>query len=316
MKSYLILSVILFSNYIFSKELERLTPSQSYILTKNFNKESKPIMDALGSGDIVGNGSGLIEQNFSFAYLNLQRAIFNCLSNKYECQIDALEEAVLREINQLFINKIYMKRPLIFVSKEYAGEFFHNNDDMTARIAKTGFNQQSHIFINLEESEIIANDIPAMISILIHELGHQIGIISHSYLDQLGTKVRNQWDSNWQSYEIKIDELPLTLRLFSNAKSYISSNLSYSYDGKVKRLDHHIYKQLSCGDEEIVYGFNLSNGHWQRPNYNETKSIFRMNFWLDTYCESPTSQMRIKQNDLSIEFTFKDGEIQARAFIF
>ncbi len=316
MRSYLILSVLLFSNCIFSKELERLTPSQSYILTKNFNKKSMPIMKALGSGDIVGNGSGLVEQNFTFAYYNLQNAIFNCLGNKYECQIDAQEELILREINQAFIAKAYMKRPLIFVSKEFAGDFFHNEVDITSRIAKTGFSRRGHIFINLEESQFIANDIPAMISILIHELGHQIGIISHSFLDQLGTKVRNQWNKNWQSFEFEVNGTPLTLRLLSNANNYISSNLSYTYNGKFEHLGETIYKHLSCGDKEVVYGFNLNNGHWQRPTYSDNKTTITMNFWLDTYCENQDKMMRVKQSDLSIQFTHKDGKIQARVFIF
>ncbi|MFG1503572.1 hypothetical protein [Halobacteriovorax sp. ZH5_bin.2] len=316
MKIYLILTVLLFSNSIFSKELERLTPSQSYILTKNFNKKSMPIMKALGSGDIVGNGSGVIEQNFIFAYHNLQSAIFNCLGDKYDCQIDALEESILREINQLFITKAYMKRPLIFVSKEFAGDFFHNEVDITSRIAKTGFSHRGHIFINLEDSKFIANDIPAMIGILIHELGHQIGIISHSFLDQLGTKVRNQWSKNWQSFEFVVNGTPLTLRLLSNANNYISSNLSYTYNGKFEHLGEAIYKNLSCGDKEVVYGFNLNNGHWQRPTYSDNEMMIRMNFWLDTYCENQDKMMRVKQSDLSIQFTHKDGKIQTKIIIF
>ncbi|EPZ50150.1 hypothetical protein M902_0605 [Bacteriovorax sp. BAL6_X] len=316
MRSYLILTVLLFSNCIFSKELERLTPSQSYILTKNFNKKSMPIIKALGSGDIVGNGSGLIEQNFTFAYYNLQNAIFNCLGDKYKCQVDSQEESILREINQAFIAKADMKRPLIFVSKEFAGDFFHNKIDITSRIAKTGFSRRAHIFINLEESIFIANDIPAMISILIHELGHQIGVISHSFLDQLGTKVRNQWNENWQSFEFEINGAPLTLRLLSNANNYISSNLSYTYNGKLEYLGETIYKYLSCGDKEFVYGFNLNNGHWQRPIYSDNEAIIRMNFWLDTYCEGQDKMIRVKQNDLSIEFIHKDGKIQAEIINF
>lgn len=316
MRIYLILSVVLFSNYIFSKELERLSPSQSYVLTKNFNKKTNPLINALGSGDIVGNGSGLIEQNFTYAYHNLQGAIFNCLGNKFECQINNQEEKVLREINQLYIDKLLIKRPLIFVSKDFAGDFFKNDLDGSVRIAKTGFNKGSSIFINLEESESISNDIPIMISILIHELGHQIGILSHSFLDQLGTKVRNQWSANWQSFELEVNGLPLTLRLFSNANNYISSSLSYRYNGKLKHLNDLIFKELSCASDEFIYGHNLDNGHWKRPIRNGKTTILKMNFWLDTYCENLGKEMSIKQNDLTIQFTFDGTKVSVETFIY
>lgn len=316
MRAYLILSLVLLSNLSYSQYVERLNPSQALKLSKEFEIKSLPIMKALGSGDIVGNGSGLVEQTFTTAYFNIQSAIVNCLGNRYDCQVNNEDRSILREINQLFIRKIDMKRPLIFVGKEVAGDFFFDHHDQSERVAKTGFSHSNKIFINLELAKNIDNDMPTMMAILLHELGHQIGIIGHSYLDQIGAKVGSLWRQNSQKYTFDLDDLHFEISLLSNASNFVSSRISYTFMNRVKSLQQKITTHLTCEEDEVLYGFNLNNGHKERPVYKNGKLVLTMNFWLETYCESTDLEMRIEQGDLSLQFTIDGTEVKSETIVY
>lgn len=304
MKHTTILILLFMSKLSLSYELVRLSNSQREILNQNFNRETAQILERLGSGDIVGNGGGLIEQNFMSAYYNIQLAIQNCL-NTFECGVDDQEKSILKEINTLYIQKVDQTRPVIFVNESIAEDFFKSKEDQTTRIAKTGFTKDSQVFINLEMAESIKTDISTMISILIHELGHQTGIANHSILDQVGAKVRNQWNSNSKVLSFEMENETLDVHLFSTEVNYISSKLTYTYKEEVQSLNNDIFEQLNCGTDEIVYGFNLSNGHWRRPIETDRTIKIGIDYWIDIYCENLFGDIRTVKKDLDLTFKIR-----------
>ncbi|PIK15075.1 hypothetical protein [Halobacteriovorax sp. JY17] len=303
MKNTAILILLLISNISLSAELVRLSLPERELLNVKFEREAAQIMARLGSGDIVGNGGGLLEQNFMSAYYSLQTAIQNCLDN-YECGLSSEEILLLKEINSLYIEKVSQNRPIVFLSEKNAEGFFLTEDDQTSRVAKTGFTKDSTIFVNLDIAEAIVDDIPAMLGIIVHELGHQAGIANHSLLDQLGAKVRNQWSSNWKVLRFIMNKHNLDVRLFSSEFNYINSKISYSFRGKAKSLNNDIYEEIKCLENEIVYGFNLSNGHWRRPIQNDWNSKIGIDYWIDIYCQDTEGNIRTEQRDLDITFKF------------
>ncbi len=304
MKHTTILILLLISKVTLSAELIRLSDAQREQLDLQFARVTAPIFGRLGSGDIVGNGGGLIEQNFMSAYYSIQTAIQHCLNN-YECDITAQETSLLREINQVYIDKVDQVQPLIFVNEEIADGFFKSEEDQTPRIAKTGFTSNSQIFINLDMAEEISNDIPTMISILVHELGHQVGIANHSILDQLGAKVRNMWNSNFKILKFEMKDTPLEVRLFSTESNYISSSLSYNFRGKTQSLNNKVFDELECAQNESIYGFNLTNGHWERPIVTDYTTRISIGYWVDIYCQKLNGDIRTEKRDLDIKFKFR-----------
>ena len=296
-------NIALASEVLSTKKLVRISQVEREFLNAKFEREAAQVMARLGSGDIVGNGGGLLEQNFTSAYYSIQTAIQNCL-DRYECGLDENEELLLKEINSIYIEKIDQERPLIFVSEKNADGFFFTEDDQSSRVAKTGFSKESPIFINLNIAESIIDDTPAMIAILIHELGHQVGIANHSLLDQLGAKVRNQWSSNWTILRFIMDDYNLDVRLFSSELNYINSKLSYSFRGEVRSLNNGIFNRIECLEEESIYGFSLSNGHWKRPIQNNWRTKIGIDYWINIYCQTLNGDIRTIQKDLSILFKF------------
>ena len=303
MKNLCFLGLILFSITSPAFELVRVPKLDLVELNRQFSLETAPLIEAFGSGDIVGNGGGLLEQNFILAYYSVQTAIENCLATN-NCYKSLKDKRVLKEINTLFINKLEQKNSLIFLTNKESNNFFNDELDKSERLAKTGFSIEHPIFINIDQAEEIKNDIPAMISILIHELGHQVGIAVHSYLDQLSVKVRKNWENNWTETSIKIGERILKTNLFSTESNFINAKLSYVFEEKARSLNGKIFEVLKCNEGETLYGFYLSNEHWKRPISSRRDYSVTMILWLDLYCQDTYGSIWTSQKDLSVKFEF------------
>ncbi|OUR98465.1 hypothetical protein A9Q84_03380 [Halobacteriovorax marinus] len=303
MRNATFLVLLLLSNIVSAVEIIRIEKPEREILNIKFDRTILPLIERFGSGDIVGNGGGLLEQNFMLAYHSLQASIENCLTN-VDCFTSRDQKMVLKEINQLIIKKIDQTNPIIFLKNKDANGFFLDEFDMTERMAKTGYSEKHPIFINLDIAKEIKNDIPSMLGILIHELGHQIGIANHSFLDSLGAKVRRIWSSNWTVSDIKIGPLKLSTRLFSNKSNFINAKLSYEFDGQIKSINSQIFDSISCPTGEQLYGFYLTNGHWQRLQESGRRTMAKMTFWLDVYCQNLYGDLYPIQRDLNVLFKF------------
>ncbi len=306
MKIQSILILLILSNISYGADFRVVDNLERGRLNTEFSLSVRPIMARFVDGDVVGNGGGLLEQNFLHAYFSLQTAIENCLTD-VECYTSETQKNTLIQINQIFINKSGLKTPLVFIKNSETNNFFFDENDQTERIAKTGYSEDFPIFINLDVASSIVNDIPAMLGVIVHELGHQLGILNHNYLDQLGAKVRSMWNANWIISSVQIGGEELSLRLFSSKSSYINSRLSYVYNGKVKTLNSLIYKKTECTDGGRVYGISLSNGYWQRPVESEFVSTVRKTYWIDIYCENEDANGYFIKQDLDLSFTFNNS---------
>lgn len=303
MKSLYFLSLVLLSTFTSAFEFVRLPDVERIELDRQFSLETAHLIEEFGSGDIVGNGGGLIEQNFILAYFSVQTAIENCLATAL-CYKSLHDKRILKELNTLFINKLNQKNTLIFLKNSDTDNFFNGELDASERLAKTGFSKDHPIFINIDEASDIKNNIPAMISILIHELGHQLGITGHNYLGLLSAKVRNNWEESWTESSIEIGERTLTAKLFSTQSNFINAKLSYEFEGSAKNLNSKIFEVLKCNAGETLYGFYLSNQHWNRPVSTRKNYSVNMELWLDIYCQDTYGAIWTNQKDLSVKFDF------------
>jgi hypothetical protein len=303
MKKILLILLTFFSTLIYANDILRISLEEQTKLNEEFSRKIEPVMERFGSGDVVGNGGGLLEQNFMLSYYSLQTAIDNCLTF-IDCFNSKEEKAILIEINKLFIQKIDQKNIFVFVKNKDHNNFFYDENDQTQRIAKTGFDKKYPIFINLDVSNEIINDVPAMLGIIIHELGHQVGILSHNFLDQLGARVRSMWMRDWVVSKVVVGSEKLSVRLFTAQSNFINSKLSYVFKGKVQSLNFLIYREISCGEGEMLHGFSLSNGHWKRPDVNPLSTIIKKTFWIDVLCEDIYSRTYQIKKDMDIIFEF------------
>lgn len=130
------------------------------------------------------------------------------------------ERVILKEIAKVARSGRDNRDVLIFLSgKRYPG-FFQDVSDPQVRVAKTIFEPAAPIFINLDQvydssTSQPSVDYPSSLAILIHELGHQVGVRSHSSLDDLGSKFRSYISSDSDEVSRIVGEDHLTLSVLN-----------------------------------------------------------------------------------------------------
>lgn len=252
-------------------------------------------------GDRVGNGGGLAEQNFIFTLQVLPDYIDRCLDS-IDCRINIEDRIYLVLIRELAESIEDSKSEFIFLSGKEHPEIFHNENDPEVRLAKTGSTPDAPIYVNLDllylrngSGELKIMEVPTMVGNLIHELGHQVGNLDHSYLDSLGAKVRHYLisDRNAYIYPVRGEYLEIIVNNFeipSFPVIYIRN------DKKTLLLDLELERKITC-ERGMPIGATLTNGHWVR---GKTERVFKA--WLATHC----------QQEETIEIVDKDLEVRVK----
>lgn len=265
----------------------------------------------LSGGDIIGNGGGLVEQEFRFSYLRLPRLIDTCLRT-FSCPFGDDEMEVLRKISNVAKKYAQEKDRLIFLAEsEYPG-FFRDSEDSQIRIAKTAFIPGAPIFINLDMVYFENQpriEYSSMISLLIHEIGHQIGIKSHSLLDDIGARFKEYLTRDTYVSKMEVDGSLAHVRIFNLEKNQQFAEVFFSYKGVISPLTSKIRDLVVCQRKgSVLLGYELSNPHWLRMNSIRGVRKVKYRAWLKASCmDVATSAIWNEDKDLKIDFTFYDG---------
>lgn len=133
-------------------------------------------------GDFVGNGASFIEIQTQVLFTSIRAPLELCL-NSSECGLTETEATWLRGILDGLdreSDRIY------FESEKQTPGFFLIEGEVKA--AKTGLGVGSPIYLNRDF--VNADTSTAfLIALLVHELGHHLGVRDHRALDLLGSKV-------------------------------------------------------------------------------------------------------------------------------
>lgn len=145
--------------------------------------------------------------------------------------------------------------------------FFETGLGQAHRVAQTGFIPRVPIYFNTDQfynaNGTPALDLPVLTSILIHELGHQAGIVEHAYLDQLGPRIRN-WLMN-RTFELGYQYPNSSLKILSinYANQNSTPDLYFVDDMGSNSLVIVLAPVARCADPmEILIGWSLINLHW------------------------------------------------------
>ncbi|WP_419173180.1 hypothetical protein [Halobacteriovorax sp.] len=244
-------------------------------------------------GDYVGNGGGVVEQDFTNALLNLPLYIEDCLLS-LDCELTNKEESDLQKILKTARINSKDSEKLIFLSGENSGKLFYTEGEHKVRLAVTGLTNDAPIFINsdLLYEEVDQRDVPAIdfgqiVTLLIHETGHLSGFKDHHYLDYLGAKVSANMNLNKKqiSYTLKNNkELKIDVVNFSSG--YTFSTVQMYYLEKSFSLTPDFRKNIQCDDESLFpVGMKLENIHWGREYLNNSNlNIIPFKGWLTITC--------------------------------
>lgn len=220
-------------------------------------------------GSVIGNGAGVVENNFQFAYTSLKMTISECLM-MMNCEMSTSENKILKKITQTIQKNTSNPNRLVFISAAQRPGFFDTTRSEKHRVAKTGLTPDYPIYVNTE-ALYTADGQPALgystiVSILSHELGHQSGEKSHSKLDIIGSKLKSAVMRNTKTHAVQLgrDQKVIEVMIIQLHQPEMTSEVFVSWQGVGSMmLTENLAKAVFChhfdGAEKID---EIDNGHF------------------------------------------------------
>jgi hypothetical protein len=259
-----------------------------------------------GGGDIIGNGGGLAEQNFTYALTQLADFIQETLKAGLVTGEDATQ---LKRIAKAAREEAMKADKLIFLSGKNNPGFFDADNDPEVRLAKTGLSQHLPIFVNLDLLYRKTGDVvemlplPVMVASLVHELGHNVGLENHAYLDYLGARVRQMVEREYQRTARQLTEATRIEMVSINLGAYSLPRLSLTVGDKLVSFEKELYQILQCRNGSIPKAARLSNQHWQRPVEFSANWVAPFRAWVALTCVNARGQAVLEDRDLVLDLT-------------
>jgi hypothetical protein len=259
---------------------------------------------AFAGGSVVGNGAGLVENNFQYSYSMIPALITACLASA-QCPLTTAEQSLLKSIREIATENASNRDRLIFVSDADEQGFFDTGVSEKHRIAKTGLTRSDVIYVN---TDLLYDgkgkprlDYPSIISILIHEIGHQTGEPDHATLDILGGKIRALAYDKTTPYSIQMengDEIAVTILNTDLPMRTADFYFSWQGVGSTKATSQ-ITNGLTCSKKNSnLAGIELTNGAFflTRPFSNATISDVGFSVWARLFCYAKKNSMVVVEN--------------------
>lgn len=270
------------------------------------------------SGDVVGNGGGVHESQAYFYYHNLAKHIVSTFDQEFVVFSDD-EKKVLREILNL-MPLFGEQGKLVFLSPEqYPGFFFDEEVDQAPRLAKTGYDHKYPIFFNRAMVyESFEKNTGTWISILIHELGHQVGVANHNLLEELGAKVAlvASTEKEQLKYEFNKENV-LEVIVYNHSFVNGVADVNITFRDQSAPLSGLAGKEVRdvCGNLSFG-GIQFQNLHWNsRPKVSRdgTHVQVHANAWAKVKChDKNTGVFYDRSRDVSFKVEIYTKEVKAK----
>ncbi len=259
-----------------------------------------------GGGTIVGNGAGVVESNFQYAYHALEKIINNCLLLE-NCLTQPEEREIVSNIFVITRQNSNRKDRLVFISEKANPGFFTTGESETNRIAKTDLQPDSAIYINTDmlykKDGSPAINFANIVSLLVHEVGHQSGVLNHAVLDMIGAKIAEFSEVRTSHNAFKIEDTEEKVKIVFSVTNFEqpikSTFLMFNWnDKKTIDLSNTLVGSLTCKhDSESFAGVQVMNGHFAFDQKNNL--MFKA--WVKISCnESFSSMTFVYKKDLEI----------------
>ncbi len=251
---------------------------------------------ARGGGTVVGNGAGKVENNFQFVYQSLGSILTGSLTDS-SIELTKKEIDVIRLMLRVVYENKNKSDRLVFVSESTNPGFFNTGVYEQHRIAKTFLRTNAPIYINtdlLYVNHQPALDTDQILRILVHEIGHQVGVADHAVLDILSAKISmftrketssHVYEDESSSKAIVVDLINMK-KYFKNFRVLVSSQGNEDFELTDKLFDRFLCKS----DSEYLDGSQVTNGHFE---VSENGDI-RFKAWLKLDCHDTNIESVIK----------------------
>lgn len=302
---------ILFAFSLSSAHALFLTSSERERRNSEFSVVSDQILAMASGPDIIGNGAGLAEQNLTYLFRHLDRYLALGLNQSHV--LDQQQRKVVQEILDVVLKNRFKKKSLVFLNSENFENFFNSHLDPEERVAKTGFSSDFPIFINL--GQIYKNDLESevatLLGILVHELGHQVGVGDHQYLDELAADIRDLFEGYYSKVSVRQNDNEFA---FFHYQEHGDS----AFDRGVLSIGQNNFIPFSVNDSNYTCPIDgkLHSMSWENAHFSDIREVgdelvVKISVWADIACSSPLLRsVTSLREKLSFEFKFKSLEQQ------
>jgi len=289
---------------------------------------------AAGGGSIVGNGGGLAEQNFTYAYTNLAHFYDLCWAHENECLSTAEEKKIFHLIRDNLSQEYKTTHQIQFLSGQKNPSLFAIDGQI--RTAVTGDHVGDPIFINLDliyqtnsRGEVIATDLGTALAILTHELGHHHQVKDHQFLDLLGAKIHIFSMSKGETlkydhFSDSLFEISPDLTIFAThsdinpgdtdfhgPQSWLVLNDGQQIYDLNTSLNHLLYCPSANGQKDQTLGYRLYQLQWN-PTFSEKKDLhgqiqreYKFQSSIYMICQSTSDNYPTNEYQIILHFTFQ-----------
>lgn len=268
-------------------------------------------------GSIIGNGAGIVENTFQFAYQNLHSTFSECITQA-KCELTEAETDLVKKMRKVIeINRSNENRILFVTEKDLPG-FFKTGDNEYHRIAKTGLDATTPIYVNLDLIYLHdgnpAFDYATITSILVHELGHQAGETNHAKLDIIGSKIKKNILKKIQNHSTVLSEEQIEVSIINRHFPFRTSDVSISWQnvGSVVATKE-LLESVKCKNpNDTLAGIEIQNGHFSflTKETPAKPAHFGFGFWAMLTCYSKEKEIFLpEQRQVQVEV---NRELQIR----
>ncbi len=264
------------------------------------------VWDIIQGGDIIGNGTGIIEVRFFESFYALPSLVSRCVDSSY-CPLSKADKVMLLSISEVLKVNLQQKHQLLFLSGKVYPRFFVDSDQIGPRTAKTGFRKGLPIFLNRDH--FYKNGSPNIqikeaIAILIHELGHQTGERSHTKLDALGTRFANWATEKSYFLQRKIENDYAEFSVMNPETPNRWPLAWISWKSESQSITAKLKENAQCKDRtREPVGASLSNLHWKREFLSPELNRISASAWVTLYCLGDDTLIYEEDHSIDLDFT-------------
>lgn len=307
-----LVSILMLSTMFVTSEHAQATTVEEILDGADLNDAEIDWEVLLGRGDIIGNGAGLGEMQFQYMYHSIPQFIRACIRSNM-CPINEVHRSILMRIQVILNRNRDLSTKLIFLSSKDHPNFFKSEDDPELRIAKTGFRPDIPIFIDIEQVYEEDGDLALgsleVLSILVHEVGHQTGERRHSYLDDLATRLRRFVEIDFKSIHQSFEGREYRAETFNFQNPDTNAKLFVVLGTETLSLDKEIAGLVRCEIGRRPVGFRIGNLHWHDRAQRERERVtVKVKAWLEVACMDQSAAIWMESSNLFVHASYAPNQ--------
>jgi len=153
-----------------------------------------------------------------------------------------------------------------------------------------------------------------MVALFVHEIGHQVGVASHSMLDDLASEVRAVFASNIQEAKLSYLNGEFKFTMLGSNEGYDFSQFMFTYNKQNIEVPG-LLSDFQCANGDKLVGVTLDNIHWDAGTLSGGTLGLTLRAWGQFYCEKAKNKLvYLQQLDVQYKWTFNIQTLPTREY--